>query len=154
MMSRLNKLVKVVLQVVWVVLVKVLRLRQSLVRLHLAIPSIRGIHKVLEVVLLRGTPRSPEFENVQARSWDTHNPTCDDLLHALRWKLTQGSWMNDHDNYREFFSLSLPPAERLFQKRCNRFDLKDDHIHAGVNFFATSQEIVREWKLMGGGGYS
>ncbi|KAJ0758783.1 hypothetical protein HanPSC8_Chr04g0175931 [Helianthus annuus] len=57
--------------------------------------------------------------------------------------------MSDHDNCREFFSLSLPPAERLFQKRRNRFDLLDDHIHVGVNFFATSQEIVREWKLMG-----
>ncbi|MFS7976109.1 hypothetical protein Hanom_Chr10g00888581 [Helianthus anomalus] len=96
-----------------------------------------------------GVPRIPEFANVQAGSWDTHNPACDDLLHAPRWKLTQGSWMNDHDNCREFFSLSLPPAERLFQKRRNRFDLLDDHIHVGVNFFATSQEIVREWKLMG-----
>ncbi|KAJ0762438.1 hypothetical protein HanOQP8_Chr04g0161361 [Helianthus annuus] len=57
--------------------------------------------------------------------------------------------MSDHDNCREFFSLSLPPAERLFQKRRNRFDLVDDYIHVGVNFFATSQEIVREWKLMG-----
>ncbi|KAJ0671422.1 hypothetical protein HanOQP8_Chr13g0485291 [Helianthus annuus] len=58
--------------------------------------------------------------------------------------------MNDHENFREFFSLSPPPpAERLFQKRRNRFDLLDDHIHAEVNFFATSQEIVREWKLMG-----
>ncbi|KAJ0482703.1 hypothetical protein HanIR_Chr13g0656831 [Helianthus annuus] len=57
--------------------------------------------------------------------------------------------MNDHVNYKEFFNLSLPPAERLFQKKRNRFDLLDDHIHAGVNFFATSQEIVREWKLMG-----
>ncbi|MFS8034704.1 hypothetical protein Hanom_Chr17g01584341 [Helianthus anomalus] len=56
--------------------------------------------------------------------------------------------MNDHDNCREFFSLS-PPAERLFQKRRNRFDLLDDHIHVVVNFFATSQENVREWKLMG-----
>ncbi|KAF5754264.1 hypothetical protein HanXRQr2_Chr17g0789241 [Helianthus annuus] len=36
-----------------------------------------------------------------------------------------------------------------FKKRRNRFDLLDDHIHARVNFFATSQEIVREWKLMG-----
>ncbi|MFS7980071.1 hypothetical protein Hanom_Chr10g00935051 [Helianthus anomalus] len=96
-----------------------------------------------------GVSRSPEFENIQAGSWDTHNPRCDDLSHAPRWKLTQGSRMNDHDNCREFFSLSLPPAERLFQKRCNQFDLLDDHIHAGVNFFATSQEIVREWKLMG-----
>ncbi|KAF5766395.1 hypothetical protein HanRHA438_Chr15g0727091 [Helianthus annuus] len=57
--------------------------------------------------------------------------------------------MSDHDNCQDFFSLSLPPAERLFQKRRNRFDLLDDHIHVGVKFFATSQEIVREWKLMG-----
>ncbi|MFS7936663.1 hypothetical protein Hanom_Chr05g00418421 [Helianthus anomalus] len=28
-------------------------------------------------------------------------------------------------------------------------DLLDDHIHAGVNFYATYQEIVREWQLMG-----
>ncbi|MFS7946821.1 hypothetical protein Hanom_Chr06g00540831 [Helianthus anomalus] len=95
-----------------------------------------------------GIPRSHEFENFPAGSWDTHNPTCDDLPHAPRWNLTQGSRMNDHDNCREFFSLSLPPAERLFQKRRDRFDLLDYHIHVGVNFFATSQEIVREWKLM------
>ncbi|KAF5758971.1 hypothetical protein HanXRQr2_Chr16g0735581 [Helianthus annuus] len=57
--------------------------------------------------------------------------------------------MNDINNCREFFSLSLPPAERLFQKRRHRMDLLDDHIHAGVNFYATTQEIVREWKLMG-----
>ncbi|KAJ0785432.1 hypothetical protein HanOQP8_Chr02g0043061 [Helianthus annuus] len=57
--------------------------------------------------------------------------------------------MNDHANYQEFFNLSIPSAERLFQKRRKRFDLLDDHIRAGVNFFATSQEIVREWKLMG-----
>ncbi|MFS7909832.1 hypothetical protein Hanom_Chr02g00099171 [Helianthus anomalus] len=61
-------------------------------------------------------PQSHEFENVQAGSWDTHNPACDDLL---------------------------------FQKKRNRFDLLDDHIHVEVNFFATSQEIVREWKLIG-----
>ncbi|MFS7925713.1 hypothetical protein Hanom_Chr04g00288291 [Helianthus anomalus] len=42
-----------------------------------------------------------------------------------------------------------PPAERLFQKRRNWLDLLDDHIQAGVNFFATSQEIAREWQLMG-----
>ncbi|MFS7908202.1 hypothetical protein Hanom_Chr01g00080441 [Helianthus anomalus] len=52
-------------------------------------------------------------------------------------------------NCREFFSLSLPHAERLFQKRRSRMDLLDDHIHAGVNFYATSQEIAREWQLMG-----
>ncbi|KAJ0702782.1 hypothetical protein HanPI659440_Chr14g0543571 [Helianthus annuus] len=28
-------------------------------------------------------------------------------------------------------------------------DLLDDHIHAGVNFYATTQEIVREWQAMG-----
>ncbi|KAJ0430377.1 hypothetical protein HanHA300_Chr17g0668361 [Helianthus annuus] len=94
-------------------------------------------------------PQSHEFENVQTGSWDTHNLACDDLTHAHRWNLTQGSRMNDLDKCQEFFSLSLPPAERLFQKKRNRFDLLDDHIHAGINFFATSQEIVREWKLMG-----
>ncbi|KAJ0428209.1 hypothetical protein HanRHA438_Chr17g0799831 [Helianthus annuus] len=93
--------------------------------------------------------QSPEFENVRAGSWDTHNPACDDLPHVPRWRLTQRSRMSDHYNCHEFFSLSLPPAERLFQKRRNWFDLLDDHIHAGFNFFATSQEIVREWKLMG-----
>ncbi|MFS8026732.1 hypothetical protein Hanom_Chr16g01490161 [Helianthus anomalus] len=96
-----------------------------------------------------GVPRSPEYENIQAGSRDTHNPACADLPHAPQWNLTQGSRMSDHDNCREFFSLSLPLAERLFQKRRNRFYLLDDHIHVGVNFFATSQEIVREWRLMG-----
>ncbi|MFS7903435.1 hypothetical protein Hanom_Chr01g00023991 [Helianthus anomalus] len=28
-------------------------------------------------------------------------------------------------------------------------DLLDDHIHAGVNFYATAQEIVREWQAIG-----
>ncbi|MFS7888848.1 hypothetical protein Hanom_Chr00s000002g01599891 [Helianthus anomalus] len=57
--------------------------------------------------------------------------------------------MTDLNNCREFFSLSIPHAKRLFQKRCNRMDLLDDHIHAGVSFYATSQEIAREWQLMG-----
>ncbi|MFS7939164.1 hypothetical protein Hanom_Chr05g00448521 [Helianthus anomalus] len=57
--------------------------------------------------------------------------------------------MTDLDNYRELFSLSLPPAERLSQKRRNRVDLLDDHIHVGVNFNATSQEIAWEWQFMG-----
>ncbi|KAM0029543.1 hypothetical protein Hdeb2414_s0018g00527301 [Helianthus debilis subsp. tardiflorus] len=96
-----------------------------------------------------GVPRSPEYEHVQAGSWDTHNPACADLPHAPRWNLTQGSRMTELANCRDFFSLSLPPAKRMFQKRRNRFDLLDDHIHVGVNFFATSQEIVREWQLMG-----
>ncbi|KAJ0924565.1 hypothetical protein HanPSC8_Chr05g0229561 [Helianthus annuus] len=96
-----------------------------------------------------GNPHGQEFEHVQAGSWDTHNPACDDLPHAPRWKLTQGSRMSDLNNCHDFFSLSPPPAERLFQKRRPRFDLLDDHVRAGVNYFATSQEIVREWKLMG-----
>ncbi|MFS7978418.1 hypothetical protein Hanom_Chr10g00915251 [Helianthus anomalus] len=95
------------------------------------------------------THHSLEYEYVQGGSWDTHNPTCADLPHAPRWNLTQGSRMTDLGNCREFFSLSLPPAERLFQKRCNQMDLLDDYIHAGVNFFATSQEIARERQLMG-----
>ncbi|KAJ0477232.1 hypothetical protein HanHA300_Chr13g0486061 [Helianthus annuus] len=96
-----------------------------------------------------GVHRSPEYGRVQGGSWDTHNPACADLPHAPRWNLTQGSRMTELANCREFFSLSFPPAERLFQKICNRIDLLDDHIHAGVNFFATSQEIAQEWQLMG-----
>ncbi|KAJ0700216.1 hypothetical protein HanOQP8_Chr10g0365191 [Helianthus annuus] len=96
-----------------------------------------------------GTHHSPEYEHVQGGSWNTHNPACADLPHAPRWNLTQGSRMTDLGNCREFFSLSLPPAERLFQKRRDRMDLLDDHIHARVNFFATSQEISQEWQLMG-----
>ncbi|KAM0008274.1 hypothetical protein Hdeb2414_s0008g00294011 [Helianthus debilis subsp. tardiflorus] len=57
--------------------------------------------------------------------------------------------MDSLPNCREFYSLSLPPAERLFQKNLHRMDLLDDHIHAGVNYFATTQEIVREWRAMG-----
>ncbi|KAF5820790.1 hypothetical protein HanXRQr2_Chr01g0006171 [Helianthus annuus] len=96
-----------------------------------------------------GTRHSSEYEHVQGGSWNTHNPACADLPHAPRWNMTQGSRMTDHANCREFFSLSLPPAERLFQKRRNRLDLLDDNIHAGVNFFATAQEIAREWQLIG-----
>ncbi|KAJ0766635.1 hypothetical protein HanLR1_Chr03g0079791 [Helianthus annuus] len=92
-----------------------------------------------------GTRHSPEYEHVQGGSWDTHNPTTADLPHTPRWNLTQESQMADLGNCREFFSLSLPPAERLFQKRRDQMDLLDDHIHAGVNFFATSQEIAWEW---------
>ncbi|MFS7998978.1 hypothetical protein Hanom_Chr12g01160471 [Helianthus anomalus] len=55
-----------------------------------------------------GVVRSPQFENVRADSWETHNPACDDLPHAPRWRLTQGSRMNDLDNCHDFFSLSLP----------------------------------------------
>ncbi|KAJ0793200.1 hypothetical protein HanOQP8_Chr01g0026971 [Helianthus annuus] len=57
--------------------------------------------------------------------------------------------MNDVNNCHDFFSMSLPPAERMFQKKRNRFELLDDHVCAGVNYFATSQEIVREWRLIG-----
>ncbi|KAJ0713928.1 hypothetical protein HanPI659440_Chr13g0483971 [Helianthus annuus] len=96
-----------------------------------------------------GTRKSPEFTHVQSGSWDTHNPACDDLPHVPHWNLTQGSRMNDIVNCREFYSLSFPPAERMFQKKRHWMDLLDDHIHAGVNFYATCQEIVREWQLMG-----
>ncbi|KAM0008820.1 hypothetical protein Hdeb2414_s0103g00794461 [Helianthus debilis subsp. tardiflorus] len=37
----------------------------------------------------------------------------------------------------------------MFQKNRHRMDLLDDHIYAGVNFYATCQEIVREWQFMG-----
>ncbi|KAJ0601742.1 hypothetical protein HanPSC8_Chr03g0117801 [Helianthus annuus] len=96
-----------------------------------------------------GTRQSPEFQHVQGGSWTTHNPTCDDLPHAPQWTLTQGSRMNDLSNCREFYSFCLPPSERLFQKNHHQMDLLDDHIHAGVNFYATCQEIVKEWQLMG-----
>ncbi|KAM0031672.1 hypothetical protein Hdeb2414_s0017g00511611 [Helianthus debilis subsp. tardiflorus] len=55
-----------------------------------------------------GVPRSPEFETIRAGSWDTHNPAYDDLPHAPRWKLTQGSRMSDHDNCQEFFPYPSP----------------------------------------------
>ncbi|MFS7998906.1 hypothetical protein Hanom_Chr12g01159591 [Helianthus anomalus] len=58
-----------------------------------------------------GVRRSPKYENVQDGSWDTHNPTCADLLHAPGWNLTQGYRMTDLSNCREFFSLSLPHEE-------------------------------------------
>ncbi|KAJ0880698.1 hypothetical protein HanRHA438_Chr10g0466171 [Helianthus annuus] len=96
-----------------------------------------------------GAAGNPEFERSHAGSWDTRNPACDDLPHVPRGNLTQGSRMSELGNCHDFFSMSLPPAERLFQKRRNRFELLDDHVHAGVNFFATSQEILREWRLMG-----
>ncbi|KAM0051424.1 hypothetical protein Hdeb2414_s0007g00236331 [Helianthus debilis subsp. tardiflorus] len=137
--------VVVMAQVVLKVGIKVLKPRQSPVRPPNARPFIPGG----DGGATSGVFRSPEFENVQGGSWDTHNPACDDLPHTPHWRLTQGSRMNNHENSQEFFSLSLPPAGRLFQKRRNRFELLDDHIHAGVNFFATSQEIVREWKLTG-----
>ncbi|KAM0049003.1 hypothetical protein Hdeb2414_s0008g00280841 [Helianthus debilis subsp. tardiflorus] len=35
------------------------------------------------------------------------------------------------------------------EKKRHRLDLLDDHIHAGINFYATCQEVVREWQLMG-----
>ncbi|KAJ0824875.1 hypothetical protein HanRHA438_Chr17g0797121 [Helianthus annuus] len=94
-----------------------------------------------------GLVRSPHFEHNPDDSWG--NPACDDLPHVPRWGLTQGSRMTDLKNCHEFFSLSLPPAERMFQKNRNRFALIDDHVSAGVHFFATSQEILREWRSMG-----
>ncbi|KAM0049193.1 hypothetical protein Hdeb2414_s0008g00283051 [Helianthus debilis subsp. tardiflorus] len=96
-----------------------------------------------------GTRQSPEFQHIQGGSWDTYNPACDDLPHAPHWNLTRGSRIDDIVNCHEIYSLSLPLAERMFQKKCHRMDLLDDHIHAGVNFYATCQEIVREWQLMG-----
>ncbi|MFS7935154.1 hypothetical protein Hanom_Chr05g00400121 [Helianthus anomalus] len=78
-----------------------------------------------------GTHHRPEYERVQGGSWDTHNPTCADLPHTPRWNLTQGSRMTNLNN-------------------CSgRMDLLDDHIHARVNFYATSQDVAREWQLMG-----
>ncbi|MFS7938066.1 hypothetical protein Hanom_Chr05g00435131 [Helianthus anomalus] len=75
-----------------------------------------------------GIHHSPEYTRVQGGSWTNYNPACDDLPHTPQWTLTQGSRMNDLSHCREFYSLSLPPAERLFQKT-----------------------IVREWQAMGEG---
>ncbi|KAJ0694702.1 hypothetical protein HanPI659440_Chr15g0611791 [Helianthus annuus] len=61
-------------------------------------------------------PQSHEFENIQAGSWDTHNPACDDLPHAPRWNLIQASQMNDHANCQEFFNLS-PPLLRGYSRK-------------------------------------
>ncbi|KAJ0768816.1 hypothetical protein HanLR1_Chr03g0106011 [Helianthus annuus] len=83
-----------------------------------------------------GTRQSPEFQHVQGGSWTTHNPACDDLPHAPHWTLTQGSRMNDLSNCREFYSLCLPPTERLFQKNRHQMDR------------STCQEIVKEWQLI------
>ncbi|MFS7905663.1 hypothetical protein Hanom_Chr01g00050361 [Helianthus anomalus] len=94
-----------------------------------------------------GNVRDPHSEHNPDDSWG--NPACDDLPHVPRWNLTQGSRMDDLKNCQEFFSLSFPPAERMFQKNRNRFALMDDHVRAGVHFFATSQEIFREWRSMG-----
>ncbi|KAJ0719512.1 hypothetical protein HanLR1_Chr08g0282581 [Helianthus annuus] len=101
---------------------------------------------VLEVVVHLAIDR---VHRVEGGSWTTHNPACDNLPPAHRWSLTQGSRMDNLPNYCEFYSLSLPSAERLFQKNRHRMDLLDDHIHAGVNYFATTQEIVRKWQAMG-----
>ncbi|KAF5779059.1 hypothetical protein HanRHA438_Chr12g0566351 [Helianthus annuus] len=57
--------------------------------------------------------------------------------------------MDDLDNCHELYSMSLPPAEWLYQKNHDRFHLLDDHVRSGVNFFATTHEIVREWRSMG-----
>ncbi|KAM0072114.1 hypothetical protein Hdeb2414_s0001g00032791 [Helianthus debilis subsp. tardiflorus] len=59
-----------------------------------------------------GTVRDSHFERVPEDSWD--NPACDDMPHVPRWSLTQGSRMDDLENCHQFFSLSLPPAERMF----------------------------------------
>ncbi|KAJ0800044.1 hypothetical protein HanPI659440_Chr03g0098421 [Helianthus annuus] len=78
-----------------------------------------------------------------------HNPTFDNLPHIPRWNLVQGTQMDNLDNCHELYSMSLPPAERLYQKNRNRFSLLDDHVCSGVNFFSITQEIVREWRSMG-----
>ena len=99
----------------------------------------------------RRFPQGPTATGASGHSGSllSHNPACDDLPHAPRWSLTQGSRMDSLDNCRSFYTLCMPPAERLFQKKRSRFELLDDHIHSGVNFFSTTQEIAREWRSMG-----
>ncbi|MFS8006723.1 hypothetical protein Hanom_Chr14g01252531 [Helianthus anomalus] len=92
-----------------------------------------------------GNPHGQEFEHIQTGSWDTHNPTCDNMPHVPRWKLAQGSRMNDLDNCHDFYSLSLPAAEMLFQKRRPRFDLLDDHVRAGETLeFENEKRVFAE----------
>ncbi|MFS8016564.1 hypothetical protein Hanom_Chr15g01370081 [Helianthus anomalus] len=50
-------------------------------------------------------------------SWIAHDPSCDNLPHAPRRSLVQGSRMDSLDNSHEFYSMSLPPAEHLYQKK-------------------------------------
>ncbi|MFS8004367.1 hypothetical protein Hanom_Chr13g01224921 [Helianthus anomalus] len=50
-----------------------------------------------------GVPRSPEYENVQAGYWDTHNPACTDLPHAPRWNL-MGEDTLDFENAKKVFA--------------------------------------------------
>ncbi|MFS7954404.1 hypothetical protein Hanom_Chr07g00629861 [Helianthus anomalus] len=79
----------------------------------------------------------------------THNPACDNLQHLPRWSLVQGSRMDNLDNCHKFYSMSLPSVEWVYPKNWDRFRLLDDHVCSGVNFFATTQDIVREWRSMG-----
>ncbi|MFS8029698.1 hypothetical protein Hanom_Chr17g01525351 [Helianthus anomalus] len=48
----------------------------------------------------------------------------------------------------KLYSVSMLPAEWLYQKNHDRFCLLDDHVCYGVNLFATTHEIVREWRSM------
>ncbi|MFS8013883.1 hypothetical protein Hanom_Chr15g01338231 [Helianthus anomalus] len=79
-------------------------------------------------------------------SWMEHIPTYDKLPHVSNWSLVQGSRMDD---CHEFYLMSMPPAERLYQKRREHWRLFDAHVHHAVNMLSTTQEIVREWKCMG-----
>ncbi|KAJ0515371.1 hypothetical protein HanHA300_Chr10g0379851 [Helianthus annuus] len=90
-----------------------------------------------------GTVRDSHFERVPDDSWG--NPACDDMPHVPRWSLTQGSRMTDLQNCQEFFSLSLPPAERMFQKNRSRFALIDDHVTAGEKFNAEQKGL--QWRV-------
>ncbi|MFS7922018.1 hypothetical protein Hanom_Chr03g00243691 [Helianthus anomalus] len=77
-----------------------------------------------------------------------HNPTCDNLPHIPRWGLTQGSRMDDLDNCHVFYSLSLPSAERLFQKNRNRFDLLDEHVQSVRRSILRKKGLL--WKVADG----
>ncbi|KAF5817972.1 hypothetical protein HanXRQr2_Chr02g0059331 [Helianthus annuus] len=57
--------------------------------------------------------------------------------------------MDSLDNCPEFYSTSLPPSECLYQMNKDQFRLLDDHVRFGVNYYATTQEIVCEWGSMG-----
>ncbi|MFS8007464.1 hypothetical protein Hanom_Chr14g01261291 [Helianthus anomalus] len=91
-----------------------------------------------------GAVRSPQFEHNPADSWGTQNPACDDLPHAPRWNLTQGSRMNDVKNCHEFFAMSLPPAEKKEKEYVDRIDKLEVLVQQKATECETAQRLLVE----------
>ncbi|KAF5785179.1 hypothetical protein HanXRQr2_Chr10g0425501 [Helianthus annuus] len=81
--------------------------------------------------------------------WMAHNPTCDNLLHTPNWSLVQGSRMDNLENCHEFYLMSLPPVERLFQNRRDRWREKFNVEEKGLHWRVTDVEdkLAKEQKL-------